>query len=67
MSEISDLFARDPLQLTNQDLTKIITHFRASRAAFMSTGARAKADAGPKEPKAKKEKMTGLSLDDLDI
>lgn len=63
MSEISDLFARDPLHLTNTDLTTIVAHFRASRAAFMTTGTRAKADAGPKEPKAPKK----TSIADLEI
>lgn len=64
MSEISDLFARDPLGLTDQDLSKIIAHFRASRSAFMQAGTRAKPTA---EPKEKKPKATAISLDDLEI
>lgn len=65
MSEISDLFAKDPLHLTNLDLTKIITHFRASRAAFMASGTRAKAETAA--PKAKGPKRTAIAIDELDL
>lgn len=66
MSDISDLFAKDPLSLTSENIDAIIEKMRANRALFMA-GQRTeklKAPAGPKVPKAK---VTGLDLSDLDI
>lgn len=65
MSEISDLFAKDPLGLTRTDLTQIITHFRASRAAFMSSGTRTKSETA--KPKEKRDKITALDIGDIEI
>lgn len=60
MSEISDLFARDPLSLTKDDRAKIIAHYRASRAQWNATG---------KSPRKKVEKANSpiekLTLDDV--
>jgi hypothetical protein len=64
MSEIAELFARDPLKLTREDRTKIIAHFRENREKYI---------AGVKAPKAVAEKKTKapvqgkLSLDDLGL
>jgi hypothetical protein len=35
---IVELFARDPLELTDQDIEKIIQYNRAKRMEFMVTG-----------------------------
>lgn len=50
MSEISDLFAKDPLLLTKEDRSKIIAQYRANRAAYLSGEkvTKAKAKAKPK-------------------
>lgn len=50
MSEISDLFAKDPLLLTREDRSKIIEQFRANRTAYLSGEkvTKAKAKAAPK-------------------
>lgn len=60
MSDISDLFSKDPLSLTKSDRSLIIAEYREKRAKYML---------GVKTPKAKtapKAKAGGLSLDDLD-
>lgn len=73
MSDIAELFARDPLDLTDQDLDTIIAKLRASRAAFNA----GEKSAGSMKPKATKKaldpnkpipaKVTQISLDDLDL
>ena len=34
MSDIAELFARDPLELSKQDLGEIVTYYRQKRAQF---------------------------------
>jgi len=60
VSEISDLFAKDPLSLTREDRDKIILHLRENRARYV---------AGVKAPKAvaKKAPSEPLNLDDLGL
>lgn len=63
MSDIAELFQRDPLSLTREDRTKIIAHYRENREKFI---------AGVKAPKATTAKAKTpvqgkLSLDDLDL
>lgn len=55
MTDISELFARDPLQLTDQDLDVIIKVQREARAQYLaggrgskSAGSKAKTAPGPK-------------------
>lgn len=55
---LSELFARDPDQLGQQDLDRIVAELRAKREMFnLGAGAKPKAEKAPKGPK--------LSLDDL--
>lgn len=63
MSEISDLMAKDPLNITKEDRTKIISFYRAGRQNFMN-GIKAPKEAKPKEPKGP---VAPLSLDDLEL
>jgi hypothetical protein len=56
MSEISEIFDKDPLSLTKEDRRKIIEKYREDRARFML---------GLKAPKATSK--PSLNLDDLDI
>ena len=62
MSEISDLFARDPLELTSQDITKIVESIRAQRHRFIA-GNKSAGSMKPKTATAKKgeaaKKLTG--------
>lgn len=71
MSDLADLFARDPLRLTKDDRAQIIAHFRANRAQFMAglRTTQVTKEKKPREPKAPKEKVTPgtFNLDDLDI
>ncbi len=64
MSEISELFQRDPLSLTKPDIDSIIAYYREARAKFNlgeksagSTKKMAKGEAGPK--------IDSKGLDDL--
>ena len=47
MSEIDELMDKDPLQLTDQDLTQIIAYQRKMRQAWES-GVKPKKEEGPK-------------------
>ena len=49
MSDIAQLFARDPLELTDRDLDAIIAKFREARSSFGNAPA-AKAPPKPKNP-----------------
>lgn len=57
MNDLAELFSRDPLQLSTQDIDTIIARFREARANFNLTGKGA--------PKATKEKVEKIDLNDL--
>lgn len=64
MSEISDLFARDPLSLTREDIDALIKRYREARAQFnlgvKNAGATKKVkEVGPK--------ITEINLDELGL
>jgi hypothetical protein len=63
MSDISELFARDPEQLTDRDLDQIVAHLQTLRSQFM-LGAKS---AGNMKPKKATEKITSLNIDDLGL
>ena len=56
MSELSELFARDPFKLTKEDRTKIIAKYREDQKKFLL---------GQKVPKSKDK--PAIDLDTLDI
>lgn len=58
MTDISQLFARNPLELTRDDLTTIITTMRQSRHAF-NLGA--KMAGSTKPPTEKQAKINSLA------
>lgn len=60
MSDIAELFSRDPLDLTDIDIVKVIDFYRQSRANFTLAGP-AKRGKPAAEPAAK------LSLDNLEL
>ncbi len=47
MTDISELFARDPLQLSKQDIGQIVARFRESRKAFNLGNVRAGSTKAP--------------------
>ena len=53
MSDLSELFDRDPLSLTTQDLEQIIARMRESQAQYELGGPKAPSKAAPK-PKTTK-------------
>lgn len=59
-SDISVLFATDPLKLTKEDRKPIIEYFRANREKYLAT------NSGTPAPKAPKQKSTG-PLPDIDL
>lgn len=63
MTDISLLFARDPLQLTRDDITTIVEEMRKSRHAFNLGNSKA----GSTKPKTEKQKAQAKLLDGLDI
>ena len=66
MTDMAELFARDPLKHTRESIDEIITYYRSARAAFAlgekSAGSTKKAKAAP-VPKG--EKLGSLDLDEL--
>lgn len=63
MTDIAQLFARDPLRHSDDDIRAIVQHFRETRVNFNLTG-----KAAPKEAKAAVElKREGLDLGSLDL
>lgn len=60
MTDIQTLFARDPLDLTDDDISEIVAEFRAKRHQFLAAPSKAKAA----KPAAIPQDLTGL-LDSL--
>lgn len=65
MSDIAELFARDPLSLTKENIDSIIAHYRDARQKYL-LGEKS-AGATPKPKAEKKPPPTNLSLDDLGL
>lgn len=62
-TDINELFSRDPLKLTDEDITKIILEFRKRRNLFNANPAAA---AAPKKLTAKESAAASLKID-LDL
>jgi hypothetical protein len=62
MSDIAELFARDPESLTRDDIAAIIAKYREARQQFMLGAQQA---GNPK--KIRKEAIKVTDLDDLDL
>lgn len=60
-TDINELFSRDPMDLTNEDIDEIILHYRKRRASFNSTPT-TKSGAPKKLTKAQ-ESVKKLDLD----
>ena len=62
---LAELFTKDPLQMTDQDLDRIIEYNRQTRAAYL---AGQKSAGNPKKIKSeKKSAPVQLDLGDLDL
>lgn len=66
MSDIAELFDRDPLKLTDQDLDTIITSLRQQRANF-NLGAKAAGSMKPAKPKTAKTVAAQIDLASLGL
>lgn len=69
MSDIAELFARDPLALTRTDITEIVQHFRKCRGQF-NLGNMTAGSTKPKSAKAKEAEALAETLQvnlDLDF
>jgi len=68
MSEptVSELFARDPLSLSNQDLDTIIASLRASRKRFIQGDITAGKPEAKKSAAQKKREATMKEVGDID-
>lgn len=62
MSDMTDLFMRDPLELTDEDITKIIEHYREARATFKAAPSAVKKTSS-KLTKAQQEATSKLNID----
>lgn len=63
MSDIAELFSRDPLSYTEEDLTVIVEEMRKSRKQFNLGNLKA----GSTKPKTAKQKSLEALASDLDI
>lgn len=63
MSDISELFARDPLSLSSQDISAIVEEMRKSRHAFMAGNMKA----GSTKPKTAAQKQLNELTSKLNI
>lgn len=63
MSDLAELFARDPLQLSQQDIETIVIEMRKSRHAFNAGNMKA----GSTKPKTEKQKQVSALVDKLNI
>lgn len=63
MSDLAELFARDPLNLTKSDIRSIIEEMRKSRHAFNAGNAKA----GSTKPKTEKQKEIASLADKMNI
>lgn len=64
MTDISELFLRDPEHLTREDRAAIIAKYREARQQFVLG---AKAAGNPKNIKAAQPKIKDIDLNDLDL
>jgi len=64
--DITELFSRDPMSLTDTDIDNIIAEMRKKRAMFKAAPASA-AKGGPKQLTDKQQKAAKLDLGSIDL
>jgi hypothetical protein len=67
MSELSELFERDPLSLSDQDIIAIVTRMRAAQAQYELGASGKVAERAAKPPKEPKPKASVALLKDLGL
>lgn len=67
MSDLSELFALDPLKLTDQNLETIITRMREAQAQYELGVKTVVAPKAPKAPKEKKPSASAALLKELGL
>lgn len=65
MSDMAELFSRDPLKHTRESIDEIITYYRGARANFILGEKSAGSTKKAKAVAPKGEKLGSLDLDDL--
>lgn len=65
MSDMAELFARDPLKHTRESIDEIIKYYRQARANFNNGEKAAGSTKKAKTPAVKTEKLGALDLDEL--
>jgi hypothetical protein len=63
MTDLAELFARDPLNLTNDDIRIIVEEMRKSRHAFNAGNAKA----GSTKPQTEKQKTISSLTEKMNI
>ncbi len=63
MTDLATLFARDPLSLTQEDISTIVTEMRKSRHAFNAGNIKA----GSTKPKTEKQKSLAALASNISI
>lgn len=63
MSDLAEIFRKDPLTYTRDDLTTVITAFRGSRHQFAAGNMKA----GSTKPVTEKQKAINKLADSLDL
>lgn len=63
MTDLAELFARDPLNLTKEDISSIIEEMRKSRHAFNAGNMKA----GSTKPKTEKQKTIAALAEKMNI
>lgn len=63
MTDISELFARDPLSLTRSDVSAIVARYREARGQFIAGNMKA----GSAKPKTAKQAQAESLAEKLDI
>ena len=65
-NSLTELFARDPLDLADKDIDVIVAEFRRQRALWVQAEAQGKKPTAKKAPAAKTDKKA-VSLEDLGL
>lgn len=64
-TDIAELFSRDPLTLTREDIGEMVQHYRAKRALFMAPASEKRAK--PARAKPAKKTTESIVKDDVEF
>lgn len=69
MTDIAEIFARDPLSLTKSgpEIKSVIEYYRGKRAQYLEGDKKAGAPIKPKAEKKTKAAAPSISIDELDL